>query len=218
MLLNPNDRPMSHVLPLWKGLPVRSISRLIRSTKVVRRIAALASVIVVAGTVGMAVPASASVSPVHAAGHAASSTSPKVHPLYGTNVEVAILNGGGSCATVTGGDVFGAKIWITHPCSGDDKWEEVPGECDNLGQACYRFEDIHNTSLCLGMDVAYDYVTLQRCSAQFSNWYNGGNNTILNSTWAPGGFLTANSNANHASIFGDDWHHFDEQWTCTGGC
>jgi hypothetical protein len=142
---------------------------------------------------------------------------------YGTNVELSVHNGGGSCATVkNSSNTLGETILLTHPCSGDDKWEEVPVTCPlPLGaQRCIAFKDIHNTSLCIGETSVDANVTLQHCTAGFSNWYAAGNYNINNVAWSGGGgWLTVGSNTNGAVLYGE-WslRHGDQQWNCTGGC
>lgn len=202
--------------------------------KIVQRMAALASAIIVTGTLGMAAASSASASPVRATeGQAVSSTSSTALILksafaasrasahrWGT-VTISLTNASSFCVDVKDSvDHRGQTIWL-YSCSGarDDKWIQVPATCNYVPSPCFAFEDAQNTSLCMNMPVADGYITLQPCSAQTSAWFiSGGNDWLADSAWGGGIVATVASNVSGDPLFGEDLHHGWQQWHCTGGC
>jgi hypothetical protein len=196
--------------------------------KIVKRMAVLASAIVVTGGLGIAAASSAGASSAHypahaAAGHAVASTSsiaaPRA-PAFGT-VTVWLTNASSFCADVKNSNNHaGATVWL-YSCSAshDDKWVEVPASCPLVPSPCFSFQDAQARSLCMDMPVADGYITLQSCSGVTAAWFiAGANEWLADAAWGGGIVATAASTVSGDPLFGEALHNGWQQWNCTGGC
>jgi hypothetical protein len=132
-------------------------------------------------------------------------------------VVIHLKNASSYCADIKDGhDTGGNAVWL-YSCSGasDDHFYEVPSPGNVIASPCqgdpdcYEFQDVRNTSLCLGLSNT-GYADIRACDNQYADWIEIG--TVLrNDGWAYD--LFAQTDSNESAMAGNpngvDWY----QWS-----